>query len=1057
MIFFTIPASHGEIYRRATERVLPNNRLSRFLIRTGILSLIILLSASPIFAQQMGSIKGKVIDNEGVTIPGVGIKLEGPVNQTQSTDAAGNYSFTNLSAGTYTVSFSFVGMAPFSSKVTLRAGEQHVLNPKMESQTGSLDEVVVVAYGTQKKSSLTAAITTIKGEKIANLPVANISNALGGRMPGLITKQVSGEPGNDQAQMFIRGISTTGSSAPLLVVDGIPRNFTNLDPQTIETITILKDAAAVAPYGVAGGNGVILVTTKTGKTGSPNLSFNSSYGVMNLTNIPELPTSYEFAQLKNAAAANEGLPPVYTAAELELFQNGSDPDKYPNTNAHDIMIDPNTPQTLNSIQISGGADKIKYFASLGHMFQQGIFKPIKAERYTLSANLDAEVTPSTTMSLKLNARQQNNSYSGIRTSDLFVFLNYALPVQPIFWSNGQAATYVYPIIHESGSNTSQGSQIFSQLSLNQKLNFIPGLSFTGTIGYDPTFNSSKQWVTPTHVWAGNLTAKPYVFTDAIYGDQKAKLTQVVSNPVSLTYQTQLDYSRNFGKSNGRALALFEARETNSTSLTAARVNYNLLVDELSVGSSNPLDISNLGSSSRSTQMGMVSRLSYGYDDKYFVEATGRYDGHYYFAPGKKFGFFPAVSLGWRLSQERFFKNALPFVSNFKLRGSYGIVGSLAGNPFQYLSTYDVNSNVAVLGGTAVQGIAERAEPNKNITWEKAMKTDIGFDASFWNDLLTIEFDYFYEKRSNMLLAPTVTVPVEYGNTLSQVNSAKMSNKGFDVIIGSMHNFSKDLQVSLSANVTHAKNKVLEIFETASTFNNPNLRLTGRPLGVQFGYDAVGFYLPDDFTATGALKPGIVTGPTTAKLFPGDLKYRDVNGDSKIDQNDRVQIGNAPTAPRFMYGFNPNVRYKAFSLDLLFQGAYKVDKYMSDWVVWPFNVGRGAYKHNLNYWRPDNLNALNPRITSAPAANNTQVSSWWISDASYLRLKNIQLSYSLPQSLISKVGMRSASFMVSAQNLKTWSNMKWDYDPETPSATNSANLGAYPSEQVISMGINVSFK
>jgi TonB-linked SusC/RagA family outer membrane protein len=998
----------------------------------------------------VGSLKGKVTDGKSMIIPGVSVKIVGPSKLSASTGIDGNYVFSNLLPGTYTVSLNFIGFAPAETKIVIKAGEQSTVNTVLQEDIRSLEEVVVVAYGSQKKASLTSAAASIQGTTIANIPVANITNALGGRLAGLITFQGSGEPGADESSMYIRGISSTGATQPLLVVDGIPRSFTQLDPQTIETITVLKDAAAAAPYGLAGANGVILVTTKLGRSGSPTLTFNSSFGVQNLSDMPELPTSFEFASLKNAASINDGLAPPYSETDLQKFKLAADPDKYPNTNAHELLIDKNTPLISHSIQLFGGAERLRYFASVGHLLQQGIFKPIQANKYTLSLNLESQVTASTTVSLKLNTRQQNNSYSGIRTSDLFVYLNYALPTQPIFWSNGKPASSIYPVIYESGSNKSRNSHVFSQLSVDQKLDFIPGLSLRSTLAYDPSFMLSKQWVTPTHVWTADLNTTPYTFTDAIFGNPKASLTQGVSNPRSLTFQASLNYNRAFGKSDIGALALFESRSTKQMSFGAARLNYNLLVDELSVGSSNPLDILNSGSSSESRQIGAVYRLSYSYDGKYLAEATGRYDGHYYFAPGQRFGFFPAASVGWRVSEENFIKHNLPYISNLKLRGSYGEVGALAGSPFQYLNTYTVNSNTTVLGGVPVQGITERNEPNPNITWERARKSNIGIEASFWRDLLMVEADYFFEKRSNMLVSPTVVTPVEYGVSLSQVNGGRMKNQGYEVSIGSRYDFSPDLGVSLGVNLTHAKNTVLEIFETASTYNSPNRRVTGRSLGTQFGYEALGFYLPEDFMTDGSLKPGVTAGPTTAKLYPGDLKYKDINGDLKITNDDIVPIGN-PVAPQIFYGFNSNIRYKAFNLDLLFQGSYGRNVYLSDWIVWPFNVGRGAYKHNLDYWRPDNLSARNPRITNAPAANNTVISSWWLNDASYLRLKNVQLSYELPEDLAGKLGMQKANLTVAAQNLITWSAMKYDYDPEA-----GTNLGSYPSQQVISMGFNITF-
>jgi TonB-linked SusC/RagA family outer membrane protein len=1016
------------------------------------------ISTKEASAQSTASIKGKVTDSKGVVLPGVTVKLEGTATQSQATDANGNYSFTSLRAGNYTLTYTFLGFAPFTNRVTLAAGQASVTDATLTEETNNLDEVVVVGYGTQKKTSVTAAVSSIQGDAISKLPVTSLNNSLGGRVTGLVVRQTSGEPGRDDANIYIRGVSTLGSTAPLLIVDGIPgRAFASLDPESIETVSVLKDAAAVAPYGVAGANGVILVTTKRGKEGLPTLTFNSSYGIQNPTVLPEMPTGYEFAFMLNAAAKNDWVNskstapfvPPYTDAELQKFKDGSDPDRYPSTNAMDL-IERNTPLLNTSIQLSGGADKVKYFASLGYMFQAGIFTITDVNRYNLSFNLDAQATKTTTLSLGLSGRDQVNEYSPITTSRLFELIKYALPNLPLFYSNGMSGSKAYIDIYNSGRATNKTTQIFGQLSLDQKLPFVPGLSAKGTVGFDPRYSFDKTWRVPVYLAAiTNVNTTPYTITQALYEQALPSLSQTATVAKQLTYQASLSYNRTFGKHQVGALALFEDKANQQYNITAARTNYNLYVDELSSGSSTPTDASNSGGSSRARQMGVVYRSTYAYNDKYLLELSGRYDGHYYFAPGKRFGFFPSASVGWRISQENFFKQALPWVDNFKIKASYGEVGALAGSAFQYLSTYQINGNAYVFGNNAVQSVSERNEPNVNITWERAKKTDVGFESSFWRGLLTLEADYFHELRSNMLAAPDVTVPAEYGIGLSQVNAGRMKNAGMELTLGSRYRFTRNLQASFKASATYAKNTALQIFESAATYNNPNRRQTGRDIGTQFGYHALGFFLPSDFDSSGKLLAGIPTPPNNAKVYPGELRYQDTNGDGKLDVNDYVPIGK-PAIPQLIYGLNPGLSYKGLTVDLLFQGTGARNFQMGSYGIFPFAAGRGANKNNLDFWTPENLNAKFPAITGAPSANTLETSDWWMFDAKYLRLKNALISYSLPKSITQRLKFQKVALNVSAQNLKTWTKMEY-FDVEGSSST-----GGYPTQSVVSFGLNVTF-
>jgi TonB-linked SusC/RagA family outer membrane protein len=1006
------------------------------------LLVIALCSTFMAFSQETIPISGNVVDSaDNSLLNGVSVLVEGTTQGT-ITDAEGKYTITASSNSTLV--FRRIGY----SQKEVSVDNRRTINISLSSSNQKLNQIVVVGYGTQKKSSVTAAISTLKGDEIASTPITNLSNGFVGRMSGIIFRQGSGEPGADASNIYIRGISTTGSTQPLVVVDGIPRDFQDLDPNTIETITVLKDAAAVAPYGVAGANGVILVTTKRGKTGTPSLTYNGYIGFQNPTVLPSYVNSFQYASLRNAASINEGNPPRFSDYALQKYKDGSDPDAYANSNATKDLIERNTPLTSHNIEMSGGTDRIKYYASLGYMSEAGIWKPTYQRRYNLDLKLDAKVTKTTDVSLGLNGRKQKNTYPPVGSSRIFELIKYALPINPVRYSNGFNAAFPYGSIYGSGYSERNTSQIFTQLSLKQDIPFIPGLNVTGTVAYDPTVILYKTWITPVHMWSIDTTKKPYQYIDGIFGQDKPSLSQSISKAEQLTFQASLNYSMKLGKSNIGALVLFESKSNDYMNFGASRVNYNLNLDELDLGSSSQADISNSGSASQSRQMGLVYRLTYDYGGKYLLEASGRYDGSYYFAKGHRFGFFPAFSLGWRLSEEDFIKQNFIWIDNLKIRGSYGETGALAGGPFQYLSTYNVYGPAYVIEGDAVQGISERIEANPNITWERARKSDIGLEASFWKGLLSIEADYFHEKRSNMLFFPNVIVPVEYGIGLSQVNAGVMKNQGIDFSVGSTYNVSKDMQISLNGNFTYAKNTLLRVFETNTTYDNPRRRRTGKPLGSQFGFESLGFFQASDFNVDGSLKSGIASQPW-GKVQPGDIRYKDINGDGEINNDDITQIGYALT-PEIIYGVSPVIRYKGFTLNLLFQGATHTSFYGSSGYNWAFFNNMNVLVDNLDYWTPKNTDARNPRITNAPTPNNSQVSSFWMHDAGYLRLKSATFSYTINSKVLQQLKIKNARAFVSGQNLFTWTKIR-NYDPEI---INSGGLN-YPLQKVISIGLNIT--
>lgn len=1020
------------------------SKLIFIISRLSLMLLGICLGVVPLLAQQAQTLRGKVIDSStSEVVRNVTVSL---VNGTQSTQTDEQGEFLMQVALPATLQFKSIGY----DTQTLNVSDTKPIQIQLKASSDNLEEVVVIGYGTQKKTSLTAAVSTLKGEEVASLPVANLSNTLGGRISGVIVKQGSGEPGSDGSSIHIRGVSTTGNASPLLIVDGVPRSFQQLSPSDIETFTVLKDAAAVAPYGVAGANGVILVTTKRGKVGKPNIGYSGYIGFQNPTVFPKYVNGYEYALLKNEAAVNNGLPAAYTDEQLNHFKNGTEPDLYPPNDPFKQIVQKNTPVTSHALDVSGGSEAFQYYVGLGYLYQRGMWPTTSFNRYNLTSNLDVQATKSTKISLNLNGRVEDGSYPAIGTSRVFELLGFGHPgLGPLEFSNGLYGNYVMGSIYDSGYRKYDNTHVYSQLSVEQDI--VEGLKLKGTIAFDPSFNFHKNWRIPTRIHSIiDPNEKPFQFKEDIFEQKQPSLSQSVSKYNQLTYQIGLTYNRSFGVHNLSALGLFEAKSNNALDLGLSRRNYELYLDEINMGSSNKDNLDNSGNSSRARQIGAVYRLSYDFMGKYLFEASGRYDGHYYFAPGERFGFFPAFSAGWRISEESFVKDNLAWLHNMKLRASYGEVGALAGGPFQYLSSYNVLGGAYKFGNSIGTGVRERAEPNIDITWERAKKTDIGLELSVLQGALSMEIDYFYEKRSNMLVAPSVTTPAEYGIGLSQVNAGVMENRGVDLSLNFNHAFNSDLSISLAGTFTYAKNKMLNIFETPSTYDNPNRRLTGRALGTQFGYRALGFFQTDDFEQDGSLKSGITVQPW-GKVQPGDLRYEDVNKDGKMNEEDFVEIGYPGNVPLIIYGFSPSINYKSFSLNLLFQGAAKSHYYYSQHNAWPFFNGMSAYRDHFDYWTVDNPDAKNPRLTTAPTANNTQTSSFWIKDVSYLRLKNATLAYSLPTTWLNKTRVQQARLYVSGQNLLTWTKLS-NFDPEM----SSGGWLGYPQQRVISVGVNVNF-
>jgi TonB-linked SusC/RagA family outer membrane protein len=1027
---------------------------------------------------QQRKITGTVLNELGDALIGATVQVEGTTVGTL-TDASGKFSL-DVTDPNAIVSVSFIGYVP----QRVSSAGKTTLTISLVPTLTSIQEVVVVGYGTQKRVSITGAVSVVKGDVVARIPVANISNAMSGQIAGVLTRQQGGEPGSDNSEIHIRGIATTGANAPLIVVNGVIRNNLNqIDPSTIESVSVLKDAAAVAPYGMGGANGVILITTKAGVTGLPTLTFNTYYGWQKPTYYPNLLNAVDYMTLRNEAARNANPTGVlpFAQAVIDDYANlhASDPDKYPDSNTKDL-VNFNVPLQKHDLQISGGSDKMKYFAGVGFFGQQGIFEKVNYKRYNFNLNLESKVTNTTTVTASFIGSYEKNKDLDVASSANQLFRNgyKFIPTEAIWYSDGQhwgqfAGNSPVAVLQGNGYSLDENNTALTSLSIEQQLPFIKGLSVKGTFSYDTRERYEKGWHTPFYYHIIDLTANPRTYTQSISTQEGGVpaytyLQQYDSRWRTYTYQAFLNYSNSFGKHNVTALVVAEKRNGNYDQLFARRNNYAIGVDELNLGSSNKLDYDNGGTSNVNAQMGYVYRVGWNYDNKYIFEASGRYDGHYYFAPGKRWGYFPAFSAGWRISEESFMKG-LDWITNMKLRASWGKSGNLAGSAYQYLSGYTLAGNGYAFGtGSMVQQayVTLRnnvpTENNPNITWEVSQKSDIGLDASFWNDLLTIEADYFYEKRTGMLLSPNITVPMEYGLGLSQENAGKMDNYGFELTLGSRKEFQNGLRLNLSGNISIAKNKMVETFETKATYDNPNRRRTGRAFNTVFGYKSLGFFTTaEDVNGDGLINAADGYNITQwGALHPGDIKYADLSGpdgvpDGKIDSNDETVIGYPQTYPLLIFGFTATAGWKGFDVSLFFQGAGMTSYNTQNFMTFPFfnNNSNADYEYFNNRWTPTNQNAKYPIVWPAPVANMQQPSDFWQRNASYMRLKNAQLGYTLPKVVLQTLKIKSIRVYVASQNLFTISGLKF-MDPE--SSTNQTDGTFYPTMKSYTIGANVTF-
>jgi len=1013
-------------------------------------------------AQAPREVTGRVTDSTGASLGGVSVGIRGS-KRGATTDSTGYFSLS-VPPGSVTLTFSIVGYK--DKQVPLNGATQ--INVSLNGGAKDLGEVVVIGYGTRKKVNLTGAVSDISGSEIAKSPVANISNALGGSMPGLIVNTRSGEPGADDAAFYIRGLGTLGNTAPLIVIDGVPDRqggFNRLDPNDIESFTVLKDATG-AIYGARAANGVVLITTKRGITGKSQLSFTANASMTQPTRVPKMLNSHDYAESVNEYDALVGQQPTYTAQQLQKYQDGSDPLGYPSTNWWKTVMRPWSFQNNDVMSLRGGTDKIKYYLSGQFLRQNSMYKG-GTDYYTnknARANIDIQATPTLRIGLdamyrneyKLTEGPQYGSANGI-FQELWSAYPYLVPRYPngyvgVGIGGGPQNSMVYVLNGDLGNTTSNYDFLQTKTSLSWNLDKVtPGLHLDGYYAYDLFYYNYKGFnAQPPPAYSYSETTQSYT---EVQSTIPPNLADTSARTEDQLVNIKLGWERKFGKSSLEAFAAYEVSKETTTELDAYRTGFlSNNVQDLFAGST--IGESNNSNTTKTARQNYIGRVSYNYDDRYLLDVNMREDGSPNFPKGRQYGYFPSFSGAWRVSNESFFHSAV--IDELKVRGSWGKTGNDAVNPYQYLQTYQLQagqiSQYLAAGyfygttPTQVPGFVLGPTPNINITWETATTTDLGLDMRLMKNL-TFDLDVFRSMRTHILVQPNEVVPQYTGLSLPDENLGKVLNRGIEFQLGWRKTVNKDFSYLVNGNFTFAANKV--VYEAEPSTVPDYQRQTGHPIGSFLIYPSQGLY-QDAATVAGTPHP-LGSGP-------GDIQYKDVNKDGQINGLDKVRTNKSST-PEIMYGVTFGARYKGFDATVFFQGQAAAQALLQPGglnMAQQFYDGRWLKAGDNKYPRTFN------GPTNATYGSNTYQSTFWLKNDGFLRMKNVEIGYNFGRmGFMQKAKLSSARIYISGNNL--FSIDKWgpSFDPEAPPTTIPGQVAStsgryYPQQRVLNLGLNVNF-
>ena len=1041
--------------------------------------------------QQQESVSGTVIDNTGEAVIGASVIVVGAQQTTGTvTDFDGHFTL-NVKPGTL-LKISFVGY----KEQTVKAANG--LKVTLQEESTMLQGVEVVAYGVQKKVTVTGALSSVKAEDLTRTPVSSVNNVLAGQLSGVTTVQTSGEPGSDAAQIFVRGQGTWADSSPLIQVDGVEREMWDIDPNEIESVTVLKDASATAVFGVRGANGVVLITTKRGAEGKAKISFNVSFSALTPTKMVEQASSYDYATFHNAMRMNDGKDPYFSDELINAFKTGADPIRFPSMKWTDYLMKDVTLQQQHNVNISGGNKTVKYFISAGMFTQDGIFEEFdrpydygyQYKRFNYRSNLDINVTKSTLVSFNISGKvdESRKPHTGQSSDQMIREMYWASPFSSPGFVDGRyivtstaesdnindvpgesalilpfaTSTPMAYAMSQPGAYHYNNNKLQMDLVLDQKLDFITkGLSLKLKGSYNSSYqvrqeitNSAATYTPVYHKWLDENGVVQEQTRYRLSGDNTEPVYSNSSPSTGRNWYAEgsLNYNRSFGLHTITALALY-----NQSKEYYIRGDYS--------------DIPR-------TYVGFVGRVTYDWNNRYMAEVNFGYNGSENFAPGKRFGSFPAGSVGWVVSDEPFFKSLKKVVSFLKLRASWGLVGNdkIGGNRFMYMADpYIVNQTntfdrftytsvnepafayiFGVENGTATKGAYESAKNNPDVSWEKAFKQDYGFDMNFFDDRLRTVFDYYREHRTN-ILAQDWTIPGFLGFNPPYTNFGIVDSQGWEISINWQDKIGKDFRYSVKLNLSHNQNEIIE--DRQAPQQNDYMYTANHRIGSRLQYKFWKYYY--EGAEADYQKEFGSPFPTqlVTKLHPGDPVFVDLDKNGEIDANDQSRDYGYTDDPQYIAGLNLALNYKDISFSAQFTGAWAVSRVLGDVFRRPFQnrstvLDGGLLQYHLdNTWTVANpaADAEYPRATWENANQNYAGSTLFEKDAKYLRLKTIQIAYDFHFPFMKKLGMNQLQLALSGYNLFTITPYKFG-DPEARASTTPS----YPLQRTYTASLKVGF-
>ncbi|MBT3383149.1 MAG: TonB-dependent receptor [Prolixibacteraceae bacterium] len=993
---------------------------------------------------QNKEISGTVTDNEGLPLPGVSVVVKGTTTGTV-TNNDGDFSF-NIPNDAETLQFSFVGM----KRQEVSIDDRIVFNIVMEGDAISIEEIVTVGYGIQKKINLTGSVSTVDAEDLENRPITNSSQALQG-VQGIYVNQTGAQPGSDDATIRIRGIGTLNNNEPLVLIDGIESALRDINPNDIENISILKDASSASIYGNRAANGVILITTKRGKEGPLRVDYNAYFGWQQVSYWPDMvDDAVEMMKAYNQSYINEGQPQVYSDEVIEDYRNGTDPYVYPNTNWKDIMFSI-APMQEHYLSLSGGSDRISFLLSLGYLDQEGVFIGTDAQKYSTNLSVDFIITDRLKAGVNFSGTywDRNEPASGMR-SLMSGALTRSSPFDPPYAEDGSYGGSRLSVpgrtwrnslawATEGGTNTrTQRGRVHFNAEYTFPFNIIYKANFAVNKfdGFESTFIPELFYKIPPDLDTEYPMRMP---------DNRSAYRENIDNMDVSLFQT-LEWSETISESHSIKLLGGLSRESFYVSNFDAYIEGFLSneLTELSAGSDNK-DVD--GTSSDSRLMSYFGRANYAFKDKYLLEINMRYDGSSRFAKGNRWGLFPSFSVGWRLGEEDFIKN-IQSVNNLKFRASWGKLGNQSIPLFSYLNSVSLGQGY-VFDNNVVAGAAIRALSDPDITWEKTTITNIGLDLGLWDNKLEIIGDIFDKETTDILAR--INLATQVGNLSGPLtNLYSMSNKGAEFGVNHYNSIGK-INYKLGASVTYIKNNVESLegdeqYGNRTTWGYTTIIKEGYPVNSFYLHVAEGIFQTQEEVDNHAFQH--------ASVAPGDVKYKDINLDGVINVEDRIITGRS--VPKYTYSFNLSLDYKGFDFSAFLQGVQGIDTYPTANLVYPNHNGANLTWDQLeNSWTPDNPDASLPRLTlpRRGSRNNYLLSTFWLRDASYLRVKNLQIGYTIPSTLLDRFNIDSIRIFANGQNLLTFSDFKLT-DPEREIIRQ--DIYVYPSSKVVSVGFNIRF-